>query len=180
MKTGPERLGWRRISRTAFLTLERDYLIEPSHRWSVREVVRHPGSVVVAPWDGERVVLIRQYRHAAGRPLLELPAGKLDVGGEPPEQTARRECVEEVGLDPGRLVFLHGCYLSPGFTDEYCRIYLATDLSPAPAQPHGFEEESSSVVRLAPGEVRRRLDNAGFENAPTIIGLYALLDRLGR
>ena len=178
--TGPERLGSRRISRTQFLTVERDYLVEAPHRWSVREVVRHPGSVVVAPWDGERVVLIRQYRHAAGRPLLELPAGKVDVSGESPEETARRECVEEVGLDPGRLLFLHGCFLSPGFTDEYCRIYLATDLTPEAPRPHGFEEESATVTRLAPGEVKRRLDDAGFENAATIIGLYALLDHLRR
>jgi 8-oxo-dGTP pyrophosphatase MutT (NUDIX family) len=174
----PARLGTRRIARTRYLTLERDYLIETSGRWAVREIVRHPGSVVVIPWDGSRVALIEQYRHATGRRILELPAGKLDVAGEPPDQTARRECVEEVGLDPGSLTLVHGCFASPGFTDEYSLIYLAEDLAPAEANPQGMEEEGSRIVWMTAAEAANALGGDGFEDSKTIVGIAALLARL--
>ncbi len=177
MPAGPAPLGRRILVRSRFLTFERHVLVDPSGRWSVREVVRHPGSVVVIPWTGERVALIEQYRHAAGRRVRELPAGKLDVAGEPPEATARRECIEEAGLDPGRLTRLHGCYTSPGFTDEYSHVYLAEDLAEAARDPKGLEEEQSEVVWLTMPEVAAGLASAVFEDATTIIGLQALLAR---
>jgi ADP-ribose pyrophosphatase len=172
------RLGSRLVARTGFLVLRRDYLLTPEGEWTVREVVRHPRSVVAVPWDGSSVAMVRQYRHAAGRPLLELPAGKLDVTGESPEASARRECIEEVGLDPARLTRVQGCFLSPGFTDEFSHIYLAEDLTAVPADPQGLEEQRAEVVRLAPEEVRDGLRTGAFEDATTIIGLYALLDHI--
>ena len=176
--TDPGRLGSRRLARTRFLTLERDYLIEASGRWAIREVVRHPGSVVIIPWDGARVALIQQYRHATGRRILELPAGKIDVAGEPPEQTARRECIEEIGLDPGTLTRVHGCFASPGFTDEYSHIYLAEDLVPVGSNPQGMEEEGSLIVWMTAAEASRALAGDGFEDSKTIVGIAALLARL--
>lgn len=173
------RLGSRRVARTRFLTLERDHVLSGDGRWAVRDTVRHPGSVVVVPWDGETVAMVRQYRHAVGRPVLELPAGKLDVAGETPEAAARRECVEEVGLHPDRLIRVHGCYVSPGFTDEYSHVFLAEGLSPVGSDPRGIEEESSAVVRLSRDQVEEGLRTAAFEDATTIVGLYALLDHLG-
>ena len=172
------RLGSRRITRASFLTLERDYLLADDGRWTMREVVRHPGSVVVIPWDGEAVVMIEQYRHPAGRPVLELPAGKLDTAGEPPEQTARRECIEEVGLSPASLKLIQGCFTSPGFTDEYSHIYLAEGLTGVPLDPQGIEEERAVVVRLTPDEIREGLRSLAFEDSTTLVGLYALMDHI--
>jgi ADP-ribose pyrophosphatase len=172
------RLGHRRIARTRFLTLERHYLLDGRGRWTVRDVVRHPGAVVVIPWNGTAVALIEQYRHAAGRRLRELPAGKLDIAGEPPRDTARRECIEEAGLDPGRLTLVHSCFTSPGFTDEYCHIYLAEDLTPVVADPQGIEEEQAEIVWLTAPEAEADLAAGVFEDATTIVGLYALLAHL--
>lgn len=173
------RLGSRRVTRARFLTFERDYLLADDGRWTVRDVVRHPGSVVVIPWDGEAAVLVEQYRHPAGRPVRELPAGKLDIGGEPPEQTARRECIEEVGLSPASLKLIQGCFTSPGFTDEYSHIYLAEGLTSVPPDPQGIEEERAVVVRLTPDEIREGLRSLAFEDSTTLVGLYALLDHIG-
>ena len=175
---GLQMLGSRRMAQSRFLTLERNYLIDQTGRWTIREVVRHPGSVVVIPWNGRAVALIEQYRHAAGRRVLELPAGKLDGAGETPEETARRECIEEAGLDPGTLVRVHACFTSPGFTDEYSHIFLAGDLTPVEAEPQGIEEEQADIVWMTADEVRHALETGSFEDATTIIGLYALLDRL--
>jgi len=93
-----------------------------------REVVRHPGAAAVVPLLPEgRVVMIRQYRHAAGRVLWELPAGTLDAG-EAPEKCARRELVEEVGYEAGELSLLFSTYLSPGYSTELIHIFLARHL----------------------------------------------------
>lgn len=173
------RVGVRRLARVRFLTLERSYHLTP-RGWSVRDVVRHPGSVVVIPWDGERVALIRQHRPAVGEKLLELPAGKLDRKGEDPEAAARRECVEEVGLAPGRVRLLHTCYTSPGFTDELSRIYLAEDLTPVAADPQGPEEESAEVVLMTIEEIERALGDDRLNDATTLVGLQALLRELDR
>lgn len=172
------RLGSRRITRARFLVFERDYLLTDDGRWTVREVVRHPGSVVVIPWDGEAAFMIEQYRHPAGRQVLELPAGKLDIAGEPPEQTARRECIEEVGLSPASLTLIQGCFTSPGFTDEYSHIYLAEGLTRVALDPQGIEEERAVVIRLTPDEIRDGLRSLAFEDSTTLVGLFALLDHL--
>ena len=82
----------------------------PSGASMVREIVHHMGSVSVVPWTGSRVVLLRQYRAPVGDWIYEIPAGKRDVPGEDPIDTARRECIEEVGLSPDRLTLLHEFY----------------------------------------------------------------------
>ena len=175
---GLRRLGSRRVARTRFLALERDYLVDTTGLWTVRDVVRHPGSVVVIPWNGKAVALIEQYRHAAGRSVRELPAGKLDVAGEVPEETARRESIEEVGLKPGKLTRVHGCFTSPGFTDEYTHVFLAEDLDRVGSDPQGIEEEQADIVWMTPAEVDAGLHTDVFEDATTILGLYALLAHL--
>jgi ADP-ribose pyrophosphatase len=172
-------VGRRQIVRTRFLSVERAYYTTPGG-WAVREIVRHPGSVVVVPWDGERVHMIRQMRVAVGTPLLELPAGKLDVDGEPPEAAAARECAEEVGLQPGRLSLLHTAYTSPGFTDERCLIYLAEDLVRVGADPQGAEEAAAEHVALTPEEAAAGMADGSITDATTLIGLYALRHRLER
>lgn len=98
-----------------------------------REFVRHPGAVgVLALDDDGRVALVHQYRHPVGMTLWEVPAGLLDVDGEPPHEAARRELGEEADLRAGRLDTLIDWVLSPGGTSEVFRCYLARDLSPVP------------------------------------------------
>ena len=173
-------VGTRSVARGRFITLERRYYATPGGRWTAREVVRHPGSAAVVLWDGERVHLVRQHRAAVGGPLLELPAGKLDVAGESPEVAARRECIEELGLQPGRLTLLHVGYTSPGFTDELTHIYLGENLTAAAASPQGLEEASATVVALTLDEVAAALANGEVRDAKTILGLCTLLRRCGR
>jgi ADP-ribose pyrophosphatase len=119
-------------------------------------------------------------RVVVGAPLLELPAGKLDVDGEPPEQSAIRECIEEIGLRPGRLALIHMAYVSPGFTDELSHIYLAEDLEPAPLDPQGAEEAAGEHVALTVEQVEAGLYDGSIVDATTLIGLYALLRHLSR
>jgi len=96
------------------------------------EVIRHPGASAVVPldWNGE-VLLVRQYRHAGGGYIYEVPAGKLDAG-EPPEVCAARELIEEAGVEAGQLDRLGSILTTPGFTDEVIHLYLARDLARAP------------------------------------------------
>jgi 8-oxo-dGTP pyrophosphatase MutT (NUDIX family) len=107
-----------------------------------REVVEHPGAVVMFPWDGERIWLVRQPREVVGEELLELPAGKLN--GVAPLETAQRELREEIGKSASGWKFLTKFYASPGFTDEEIHAYLATDLKDDPLEAE--ENERIEVV----------------------------------
>jgi len=113
----------------------------PGGARATREIVSHPGAVVIVPLlEGDRVVMIRQYRHAAGKVLWELPAGVLEEG-EDPEHAARRELAEEVGRTPGELVHLLSTYTSPGFSRELIHIFLARELREVDAS----EEEDENI-----------------------------------
>ncbi|MDQ6837494.1 MAG: NUDIX hydrolase, partial [Actinomycetota bacterium] len=118
------------IWRSPLLRLTTSCFEAPSGEHFERDVVHHPGAVVVVPMvDDHRVVVVRQYRAAIDAELLELPAGKRDVDGEAPELTAARELEEEVGRSAGRIDLLARFYNSPGFSDELSHLYLARDLT---------------------------------------------------
>jgi ADP-ribose pyrophosphatase len=137
-----------------------------------REVVRHPGAVSVVPVLGDgTVVLVRQYRAALDAELLEIPAGKRDVAGEPPEETARRELVEEVGLFPGRLDRLVTFHNSVGFSDEESHVFLGTDLQEAAQDLQGIEERFMEVVRVALADTPAMIAAGEITDAKTVIGL---------
>ncbi|MGH9127667.1 MAG: NUDIX hydrolase [Acidimicrobiales bacterium] len=142
-----------------------------------REVVHHPGAVVVVPIldDGPAgapaVLLVRQYRAAVDRWLLELPAGKRDVSGEAPEQTARRELEEEVGMRAGRMEELVSFYNSPGFCDEHTYVYLARGLTPCDTSPHGVEEGLMAIEQLPLEAAAAMVRRGEIEDAKTIVGL---------
>lgn len=126
-----------------------------------REIVEHPGSVAVVAHDGERLFLVRQPREAVGEEaLLELPAGKLDEEGESPLDTARRELAEEIGKGAGSWERLTSFYTSPGFVDEECHVFLATDLYDERAEPPENERIEVVEVPLAEldGVIRRCRD----------------------
>jgi 8-oxo-dGTP pyrophosphatase MutT (NUDIX family) len=117
-----------------------------------REVVEHPGSVAVVAHDGERLFLVRQPREAVGEPaLLEVPAGKLDHEGEDALATAKRELAEEIGKGARSWERLTSLYTSPGFVDEECHLYLATDLFDQSAEAE--DTERIEVVEVPLGEL---------------------------
>jgi len=135
----------------------------------VRETVLHPGAVVIVPvLDRNRLVLVRQYRRAAERVLLELPAGTLEPG-EPRPQCARRELIEETGWRAGRLRRIGQFFAAPGFISEQLTIFLAQDLTPATANPDPDEMVHPVVLPFA--EVLRRIRSGEICDGKTIIGM---------
>jgi 8-oxo-dGTP pyrophosphatase MutT (NUDIX family) len=140
-----------------------------------REVVEHADAVaMVAVDDGGRVAMVRQYRHATGGMLLEIPAGTLDVPGETPEGAAHRELAEETGLAAGTLRELGRIWNSAGWCDEATTLFLATDLRPAPAPPEYVPraEEAAMAVEWHDLEDLVRAAVAGaLTDAKTVVGV---------
>jgi ADP-ribose pyrophosphatase len=146
-----------------------------------RDVVHHPGAVVVVPVDDEtgEVILVRQYRAPLDAELLEVPAGKRDVKGEPTEITAVRELAEEAGLEAGRLELIGHFYNSPGFSDEESWCYLARDLRDVPDARHGIEEQHMTVERYALTSIGAMVASGEIADAKTIVGLFLAQAALG-
>jgi ADP-ribose pyrophosphatase len=146
--------------------------IEPGRVFK-RDVVSHPGAVVILPVDAQgRILWITQYRYAAARTLLELPAGTLEEGEEPLE-TAKREIVEEVGFAADTWHDLGGFYSAPGFCSEYLFAYLATGLHED--QADGDEDEDITVLPLTLEETYARLDAGEIIDAKSIATLLLYL-----
>ncbi len=130
-------------------TIRRDTLRMPDGHETRFDIVEHPGSVIIIPVDDQgNLLFVRQYRHAAGLDLLELPAGTLDEG-EAPETCALREVREETGMAAGRLEKLGGFHLAPGYSTEYMHIYLATELRPDPLEADADEFISVDSIPLS-------------------------------
>jgi 8-oxo-dGTP pyrophosphatase MutT (NUDIX family) len=166
-----------------FSTVRRDTVRTPSGDEVVREVVEHTSAVAVVPVlaDGS-VVLLRQYRQPVGRHVLEIPAGKLDVDGESPEEAAQRELAEEVGYHADRIERLTRFENSCGWTDETTTVYLGTALRSVDA-PDGFEahaeEAHLEVVRLPLDAAVAETHGGAITDAKTVIGLLLAAERLG-
>jgi ADP-ribose pyrophosphatase len=143
-----------------------------------REKVWHPGAVGIVPLDDRHVWLTRQPREAVGESAsLEIPAGKLDVPGEPRLQTAKRELSEEIGKRAARWEEIKAFYTSPGFSDERVWLYLATDLANA---TDGAEAEENERIEIVPWPLER-LDDAIAEcqDSKSLIALLWLARRRG-
>jgi 8-oxo-dGDP phosphatase len=140
-----------------------------------RDYTRHRDAVaVVALTDDRKVVLIRQYRHPLGTAIWELPAGLLDVDGEPALLAAQRELAEETDLVAESWSELLGVHTSPGFTDEFITIYLATGLSPAPEAHHRVGEEAGiEVERFDLDAAVAMVFRGEITNATAVVGLLA-------
>jgi len=148
-----------------------------------RDVVRSPGAVGVVPlwFDAEGVpgvVLIRQYRAPYEAAIIEIPAGMRDIPGEPPETTARRELVEEIGMQAGALVHLLDMYPSPAMTDSITSIYLATELSVCERDTHGPEERHMEVLNVSLAEALEWVVTGVIRDAKTVAGLLLAERRL--
>jgi ADP-ribose diphosphatase len=140
-----------------------------------REVVDHPGGVAIVPVHGECIVLIRQYRIAIGREIIEIPAGKLE-GGEEPALRARLELEEETGFRAGRLVSLGDIYATVGYSSEKIHMFAAYDLV-AVGQNLEFDERIETVEIPIAATERMLIDNE-IQDAKTIVGLQLLHYRM--
>ena len=172
-----ERIGSDTIWSGRIATVRVDRFRYPDGEEADREIVAHPGAVAIVAHDGERLYLVRQPREPVGEPeLLELPAGKLDEEGEEPLETAKRELAEEIGKGAREWRHLTSFYTSPGFADEECHLFMATDLYDESAETD--ENERIEIVEWPLAQ----LDNAirDSRDAKTLIGLLWLRAFLNR
>ncbi|BBZ69374.1 NUDIX domain-containing protein [Mycobacterium paraseoulense] len=154
--------------------LRSDQVRMPGGATAIREVVEHYGAVaIVALNEDNDIAMVYQYRHAFGRRLWELPAGLLDVAGEPAQETAVRELHEEVGLRAGTWQVLVDLNSAPGFSDESVRVYLATELTEV-ARPEAHHEEADMTMRWFPvAEAVRMVFSGEIVNSIAIAGILA-------
>lgn len=158
-----------------FFQVRADEITMPDGGTARREVVEHNGAVAVVPlMDDGTVVLLRQYRHALGTYVIEIPAGKLDVDGEEPEEAANRELVEEIGHRAGKLTHLSSFHNSVGWTDEVTHVWMGTQLEGA-ERPAGFtasgEEADMELLRWPMDVALEAVRDGTITDAKTIIGL---------
>ncbi len=154
--------GWRLEVRT-------DEIQHPEGKVVSRDVVVHPGAVaIVARPSDDDVILIRQYRHATGEELIELPAGTKEEG-EDPRVTAQRELTEETGYVAQTLHQIAQFYTAPGFTSELMHVFEAHGLTPGNQQLE--EDEFIDVIRVHRDEALQMIDDGRIRDAKTIVGL---------
>lgn len=138
-----------------------------------REVIRHPGAVVLLPLiDADTVVLIENTRPSVGETLLELPAGTREPN-ESAERTAARELVEETGYHAGSLVLLHEFYSAPGICDELMHLFVASDLTLGQHQREATETIENRIATR--DEITEWISDGRIRDAKTLVGLYAFL-----
>jgi ADP-ribose pyrophosphatase len=175
------KLGETEVYRSSLIRVASACFEGPDGSQFERDIVHHPGAVVVVPLTAEETVLmVRQFRAAVGSDLLEVPAGKRDVAGEATEVTAARELAEEVGRQAARLELLARFYNSPGFSDELSWLYLARDLTAVPEDRQGAEEQHMTVEEVPLADVPALIRSGQIVDAKSIIGLSLTWSAVGR
>jgi len=162
-----------------------DTVIEPGGHRNTRDVIRHNGSVVILAVDESRnphdpdVIMERQYRHAAGQFLFELPAGRVEPG-EATLAAAKRELIEETGFRAKKWKLLTKYFASPGFLGEWMQIYLARDIREGEARPE--LDEQIEVLRIPLSQAMQMIAGNKIHDGKTLIGLslYDAARRAGR
>ena len=147
----------------------------PNGRTTTRDIVDHPGAVAIVPLlDDSKIVLIRQFRYAAGKELLEIPAGTLEKG-EKPDDCAVRELKEETGYEANSMRRLLSCYMAPGYSNEVIHLYVATGLKKGEKEME--EDEEIAVEAVGFDEALRMIEENNIEDAKTIVGVLSCLTR---
>jgi len=155
-----------------------DEIEMPDGLVTVRETLKHPGAVaLVAVTADGNLLFVTQYRHAAGRRLLELPAGTLEPGEEP-AVTAVRELQEEVGMLPAKVEPLGGFYVAPGYTSEYIHLFVCTELSASVLD--GDEDEDIEVEALSPAQAVAAIESGDICDAKSVVGVLRWLRSVNR
>ncbi|KAF0967709.1 MULTISPECIES: NUDIX domain-containing protein [Gordonia] len=166
--------GTRTVYDGAIITLRVDDVAMPGGRVAEREVVEHFGAVAILARDEDRrIAMVRQYRHPIGRRLLELPAGLLDQDGEAPLAAAQRELAEEADLAADTWHVLVDLALSPGFTDEALRLYLAEDLHRLDEAERVDEEADMEVEWVSLDDAVAMVLAGEIVNATSVAGILA-------
>jgi 8-oxo-dGTP pyrophosphatase MutT (NUDIX family) len=157
------------------IKLRRDRVSMPGGGDAVREVIVHPGAVGIVAYDeGGRIMLVNQYRHPVGRRLWEIPAGLLDVSGEPASTAAQRELAEEAALHADQWDTLVDTYASPGMTDEATRIFLARGITQLPKEHPATDEEADMELEwVSLDDAIFRVMQGDLSNALTVMGILA-------
>ena len=165
------------------INVYKDTVEEPNGLLFKRDVIRHNGSVVVLAIDesvdpkNPTIILERQYRHAVGEFLLELPAGRIEPN-EPPLKAAKREMIEETGYRAKSWKLLTKYFASPGFLGESMHIYLARDIQPGVAEPEA--DEQIEILRIAFFDAMALVSSGKIHDGKTLIGLLLLQEQLRR
>lgn len=160
------------------VTLNIDTVTLPNGATIDLETIRHPGAAAVVPvMDDGTVVLIRQFRHAAGGFIYEIPAGKLQPG-EDPLHCASRELEEEVGYRASSFELLSSIFTAPGFADEVIHVYKATGLTKGRQQLD--PDEVLDIIEMPLAEAVNKIEDGTIRDAKTIVGLQAVYLRTNR
>jgi len=142
---------------------------------TTREIVDHPGAIAIVPiLEDGRILLVRQYRYAAGKELLEIPAGTLEKG-EAPDTCARRELKEETGYTAGSMKKILAMYMVPGYSNEVIHLYFATELKAGESSME--EDEYIALEAYSPDELLEMMEKNTIEDAKTIAGVLSFLTR---
>jgi ADP-ribose pyrophosphatase len=166
-------LSSQRIYDGRAVKLRVDTVRKPSGKTTTREIVEHSDAVAVVVLDSrDRVILVRQYRKAVGKTLLEIPAGGVDAG-EQPIISVRRELQEEIGYLPNKIDKLGGFYSAPGYCTEYLHLYLATYLIPSRLEAEDTDE--IEVVRVPLAKISDLIASGEIADAKSIAGLLRVI-----
>ncbi|MGI8467290.1 MAG: NUDIX hydrolase [Pyrinomonadaceae bacterium] len=172
----PEIISTREIYKGRIFNVSLDCVREDSVTYT-REIISHNGSaVIVAVFADNRIALVRQYRHAAGKYLLELPAGSLEKD-ENPETGAVRELAEEIGVTAEKIEKLTEFYVSPGFLSEKMFVFLAAELTEVGQNLD--DDELLSIEKITFPQAFEMIRGGEFEDAKTIAGLILAGSKLG-
>jgi ADP-ribose pyrophosphatase len=166
-----ETLNSERVYTGKVFTVDRDRVTMPNGRTTTVDVVRHSSSVVIVPVpEPGKVVLIKQFRYPVKRFLWELPAGSVDEG-ETPEDAARRECHEEIGLVPATVVRLTALYPTPGYCDEEMVFFRVSSLEKSGAAAHVDEDEDIEARTFELREAREMVRRGEIVDMKTVVAL---------
>lgn len=165
------------VHKGRFIDVYEETVRLPNGNTVVLDIVRHPGASAVVPvLDNGEFVLLRQYRHAVGGYLYEIPAGKLDIEGEDPLECAKRELAEETGFAAKNWRKLISIHTTPGFTNEVIHIYLATGLTEGMTSHE--HDEIIEIVRVDRKRLEAMIDAGEITDAKTLVGLFKAISSM--
>lgn len=158
------------------INLRVDTVELPDKKYSKREIVEHPGAVAIIPiTKDKKIIMVKQYRKSVEEVLLEVPAGKLEIGEEPIE-CASRELLEETGYKSNNIEYLFKFYTSPGFSNEVISIFIARDLQKDMAQPD--EDEYIEIEEYSIDELINMIKDEKIKDAKTILSILSVKNLL--